>query len=169
MPSLHSSCIFSKGFWRPEITRRGNKKSTLWLWILWNPAGSRLTDVVEGAAGGWRHLKEAWVDERSEGGGGLVFLHIVTRLALKWERTRLRADEILQLPMWSKTALNTDNKQTIIDETVRSNKQANWGNHWMYVWHANTTGIQSEGKITILRKKAKIMVEGKTYGGQKEQ
>lgn len=47
------------------------------------PVGTRLTDVVEGAAGGWRDLEEAWVDERSEGGRGLVFLHVVTRLALQ--------------------------------------------------------------------------------------
>lgn len=42
----------------------------------------RLTDIVESAAGGWRDLEEAWVDERSEGGRGLVFLHVVTGLAL---------------------------------------------------------------------------------------
>lgn len=42
-----------------------------------------LTDVVEGAAGGWRDLQEARVDEWSEGGGGLVFLHVVAGLALK--------------------------------------------------------------------------------------
>lgn len=52
--------------------------------------GDRLTDVVEGAAGGWRDLEEAWVDERSEGGRRLVFLHVVTRLALKRDRIRLQ-------------------------------------------------------------------------------
>lgn len=51
--------------------------------------GTGLTDVVEGAAGGWRDLEEAWVDERSEGGGGLVFLHVITRLALQGETRRL--------------------------------------------------------------------------------
>lgn len=56
--------------------------------------GDRLTDVVEGTAGGWRHLKEAWVDERSEGGRRLVFLHVVTRLALKSDGIRVRADKI---------------------------------------------------------------------------
>ena len=52
------------------------------------PAGSenRLTNVVEGTAGGWRDLEEAWVDERSEGRRRLVFLHVVTRLALKSDR-----------------------------------------------------------------------------------
>lgn len=48
-----------------------------------------LTDVVEGAAGGWRDLQEARVDERSEGGGGLVFLHAVAGLALRRHGARL--------------------------------------------------------------------------------
>lgn len=42
-----------------------------------------LTDVVEGAAGGWRDLQEARVDEGSEGGRRLVFLHVVAGLALR--------------------------------------------------------------------------------------
>lgn len=42
-----------------------------------------LTDVVEGAAGGWRDLQEARVDEGSEGRGRLVFLHVVAGLALR--------------------------------------------------------------------------------------
>lgn len=48
-----------------------------------------LTDVVEGAAGGWRDLQEAGVDERGEGGGGLVFLHVVAGLALRRHGARL--------------------------------------------------------------------------------
>lgn len=36
---------------------------------------SELTHVVESAAGGWRDLEQARVDERGEGGGGLVLLH----------------------------------------------------------------------------------------------
>lgn len=45
--------------------------------------GRGLTDVVEGAAGGWRDLEEARVDEWSEGRRRLVLLHVVTRLALQ--------------------------------------------------------------------------------------
>lgn len=52
-----------------------------------------LTDVVEGAAGGWRDLQEARVDERSEGGGGLVFLHAVAGLALRRHGARLEGRE----------------------------------------------------------------------------
>lgn len=52
----------------------------------------RLTDIVEGAAGGWRDLEEAWVNERSEGRRGLVFLHVVTRLALQRDRAGVNAD-----------------------------------------------------------------------------
>lgn len=36
---------------------------------------TQLTYIVESAACGWRDLEQAWVDERSEGGGGLVLLH----------------------------------------------------------------------------------------------
>lgn len=43
----------------------------------------KLTEVIEGAAGGRGDLQEAWVDEGGEGGRGFVFLHVVTGLALK--------------------------------------------------------------------------------------
>lgn len=46
------------------------------------PIGDGLTNVVEGATGGWRDLEETWVDKRSEGGRRFVFLHVVTGLAL---------------------------------------------------------------------------------------
>lgn len=36
---------------------------------------TQLTHIVESAAGGWRDLEQAWIDERSEGRGGLVLLH----------------------------------------------------------------------------------------------
>lgn len=38
-------------------------------------AAAELTHIVESTACGWRDLKKAWVDERSEGGRGLVLLH----------------------------------------------------------------------------------------------
>lgn len=43
----------------------------------------KLTEIIEGAASGWRDLEEAWIDEGSEGGRRFVFLHVVTGLALK--------------------------------------------------------------------------------------
>lgn len=55
------------------------------------------TNIVEGTAGGWRNLEEAWVDERSEGRRRLVFLHVVTGLALKRGRIRLSSNRILRL------------------------------------------------------------------------
>ena len=59
--------------------------------------GKGPTNIVEGTASGWRDLEEAWVNERSEGGRRLVFLHVVARLALQADRVRFSGDRISQL------------------------------------------------------------------------
>ena len=64
-----------------------------------------LTHVVEGAAGGGRHLQEARVDEGGEGRGRLVFLHgVAGRLALQRQvdRTHVGQETTKHLvPFWN--------------------------------------------------------------------